>query len=106
MGCSDKGEIPPPLPVKGSTADYGNLLDNQDLTSPSTPPPPPPHQRVGVVIRAERSSLMMHGTYNKNKRLLHAFDIRVNLLHYSCMSCADMCQPAFTFSVMSATDEV
>uniref|UniRef100_A0A671YRE7 Dedicator of cytokinesis 1 n=1 Tax=Sparus aurata TaxID=8175 RepID=A0A671YRE7_SPAAU len=45
MGCSDKGEIPPPLPVKGSTADYGNLLDNQDLTSPSTPPPPPPHQR-------------------------------------------------------------
>ncbi|XP_070846199.1 dedicator of cytokinesis protein 1 isoform X1 [Chaetodon trifascialis] len=47
MGCSDKGEIPPPLPVKGSTADYGNLLDNQDLTSPSTPPPPPPHQRPG-----------------------------------------------------------
>uniref|UniRef100_A0A665WLT5 Dedicator of cytokinesis 1 n=1 Tax=Echeneis naucrates TaxID=173247 RepID=A0A665WLT5_ECHNA len=45
MGCSDKGETPPPLPVKGSTADYGNLLDNQDLTSPSTPPPPPPHQR-------------------------------------------------------------
>uniref|UniRef100_A0A672IKG1 Dedicator of cytokinesis 1 n=1 Tax=Salarias fasciatus TaxID=181472 RepID=A0A672IKG1_SALFA len=39
------GETPPPLPVKGSTADYGNLLDNQDLTSPSTPPPPPPHQR-------------------------------------------------------------
>ncbi|KAG7228059.1 hypothetical protein INR49_005681 [Caranx melampygus] len=47
MGCSDKGETPPPLPVKGSTADYGNLLDNQDLTSPSTPPPPPPHQRPG-----------------------------------------------------------
>ncbi|KAI9546849.1 Dedicator of cytokinesis protein 1 [Dissostichus eleginoides] len=45
MGCSDKGETPPPLPVKGSNADYGNLLDNQDLTSPSTPPPPPPHQR-------------------------------------------------------------
>ncbi|TWW81996.1 Dedicator of cytokinesis protein 1 180 kDa protein downstream of CRK [Takifugu flavidus] len=44
-GCSDKGEIPPPLPVKGSTGDYGNLLDNQDLTSPSTPPPPLPHQR-------------------------------------------------------------
>uniref|UniRef100_A0AAQ4P8U1 Dedicator of cytokinesis 1 n=1 Tax=Gasterosteus aculeatus aculeatus TaxID=481459 RepID=A0AAQ4P8U1_GASAC len=45
MGCPDKGETPPPLPVKGSNADYGNLLDNQDLTSPSTPPPPPPHQR-------------------------------------------------------------
>lgn len=45
MGFSEKGETPPPLPVKGSTADYGNLLDNQDLTSPSTPPPPPPHQR-------------------------------------------------------------
>ncbi|RVE59766.1 hypothetical protein OJAV_G00191790, partial [Oryzias javanicus] len=40
MGCPDKGETPPPLPVKGSTADYGNLLDNQDLTSPSTPPAP------------------------------------------------------------------
>lgn len=53
MGSSDKGEIPPPLPVKGSTADYGNLLDNQDLTSPSTPPPPPPHQRVGAVIRGK-----------------------------------------------------
>uniref|UniRef100_A0A3Q3ILQ4 Dedicator of cytokinesis 1 n=1 Tax=Monopterus albus TaxID=43700 RepID=A0A3Q3ILQ4_MONAL len=44
-GSSDKGETPPPLPVKGSTADYGNLLDNQDLMSPSTPPPPPSHQR-------------------------------------------------------------
>uniref|UniRef100_A0A3B3Y7I5 Dedicator of cytokinesis 1 n=1 Tax=Poecilia mexicana TaxID=48701 RepID=A0A3B3Y7I5_9TELE len=45
MGCNDKGEAPPPLPLKSSTGDYGNLLDNQDLTSPSTPPPPPPHQR-------------------------------------------------------------
>ncbi|XP_062330716.1 dedicator of cytokinesis protein 1 isoform X2 [Osmerus eperlanus] len=42
-GC--KGETPPPLPVKGSTADYGNLQDNQDSASPSTPPPPPPHHR-------------------------------------------------------------
>lgn len=67
MGCSDKGDNPPPLPVKGSTADYGNLLDNQDLMSPSTPPPPPPHQRVGVLIRSERSSLMMHGTCNETR---------------------------------------
>lgn len=67
MGCADKGETPPPLPVKGSTADYGNLLDNQDLTTPSTPPPPPPHQRVGVLIRAERTSLMMRGNYNETR---------------------------------------
>lgn len=64
MGCSDKAEIPPPLPLKGN-ADYGNLFDNQDLTSPSTPPPPPPHQRVGVLIRAECNSLMMHSTWNE-----------------------------------------
>uniref|UniRef100_A0A8C5I479 Dedicator of cytokinesis 1 n=1 Tax=Gouania willdenowi TaxID=441366 RepID=A0A8C5I479_GOUWI len=48
--CSDKSETPPPLPLKGCSADYGNLLENQDLTSPSTPPPPPPHQRVGALI--------------------------------------------------------
>ncbi|XP_018616629.1 dedicator of cytokinesis protein 1 isoform X2 [Scleropages formosus] len=42
--CSEKGETPPPLPVKGTMADYGNV-DNQDLASPTTPPPPPPHQR-------------------------------------------------------------
>ncbi|XP_064176804.1 dedicator of cytokinesis protein 1 isoform X4 [Anguilla rostrata] len=45
MGCQEKGETPPPLPVKCSTGDYGNLVDNQDLTTPTTPPPPPPHQR-------------------------------------------------------------
>ncbi|KAJ8264468.1 hypothetical protein GJAV_G00149520 [Gymnothorax javanicus] len=45
MGCQEKGETPPPLPVKGSMADYGNLVDNQDLMTPTTPPPPPPHQR-------------------------------------------------------------
>ncbi|KAJ0016214.1 hypothetical protein NQD34_014504 [Periophthalmus magnuspinnatus] len=38
----DKTEVPPPLPVKSSTADYGNLFENPDL-SPSTPPPPPRH---------------------------------------------------------------
>ncbi|XP_035261074.1 dedicator of cytokinesis protein 1 isoform X1 [Anguilla anguilla] len=45
MGCQEKGETPPPLPVKCSMGDYGNLVDNQDLTTPTTPPPPPPHQR-------------------------------------------------------------
>ncbi|XP_075889561.1 dedicator of cytokinesis protein 1 [Nelusetta ayraudi] len=38
-------EVPPPLPLKGNTADYGNLQENQDASSPSTPPPPPPHHR-------------------------------------------------------------
>lgn len=88
MGCSDKGEVPPPLPVKGSTADYGNLLDNQDLTSPSTPPPPPPHQRVGVLIRAERSSLMMHGPHNEtrgqNTHLTFRSTSSVAVLHLLC----------------------
>uniref|UniRef100_A0A452TV26 Dedicator of cytokinesis 1 n=1 Tax=Ursus maritimus TaxID=29073 RepID=A0A452TV26_URSMA len=41
----DTAEVPPPLPLKGSMADYGNLVENQDLISSPTPPPPPPHQR-------------------------------------------------------------
>uniref|UniRef100_A0A8C1P0W5 Dedicator of cytokinesis 1 n=1 Tax=Cyprinus carpio TaxID=7962 RepID=A0A8C1P0W5_CYPCA len=45
-GYGDKGETPPPLPVKSSMGDYGNLMDNSDLASPTTPPPPLPHQRV------------------------------------------------------------
>uniref|UniRef100_A0A673MGR8 Dedicator of cytokinesis protein 1-like n=1 Tax=Sinocyclocheilus rhinocerous TaxID=307959 RepID=A0A673MGR8_9TELE len=45
-GYGDKGETPPPLPVKCSMGDYGNLMDNSDLASPTTPPPPLPHQRV------------------------------------------------------------
>ncbi|XP_056626925.1 dedicator of cytokinesis protein 1 isoform X1 [Triplophysa dalaica] len=40
------GETPPPLPVKSGMGDYGNLMDNSDLASPTTPPPPPPHQRL------------------------------------------------------------
>uniref|UniRef100_A0A673MIJ1 Dedicator of cytokinesis protein 1-like n=1 Tax=Sinocyclocheilus rhinocerous TaxID=307959 RepID=A0A673MIJ1_9TELE len=44
-GYGDKGETPPPLPVKCSMGDYGNLMDNSDLASPTTPPPPLPHQR-------------------------------------------------------------
>lgn len=93
MGCSDKGETPPPLPVKGSNADYGNLLDNQDLTSPSTPPPPPPHQRVGVLIRAERSFLMMHATCNETRgRYTHLTSGSASsTIPYPCTSCANVC---------------
>ncbi|NXT98087.1 DOCK1 protein, partial [Buphagus erythrorhynchus] len=39
MSSSDIPDIPPPLPLKGSTADYGNLLESQDLMSPTTSPP-------------------------------------------------------------------
>ncbi|NWV76757.1 DOCK1 protein, partial [Dasyornis broadbenti] len=59
MPGSDIPDVPPPLPLKGSTADYGNLMESQDLISPTmsppahqrhlppplpskTPPPPPP----------------------------------------------------------------
>ncbi|NXD34514.1 DOCK1 protein, partial [Copsychus sechellarum] len=43
MSSSDIPDVPPPLPLKGSTADYGNLLESQDLLSPTTSPPA--HQR-------------------------------------------------------------
>ena len=46
MTAMDTAEVPPPLPLKGGMADYGNLLENQDLISSPTPPHPPPHQRV------------------------------------------------------------
>lgn len=39
-------EVPPPLPLKGTSTDYGTLTENPDLTGSPTPPPPPPHQRV------------------------------------------------------------
>ncbi|KAM8924612.1 dedicator of cytokinesis protein 1 [Pelodytes ibericus] len=38
---AEQVDKPPPLPVKGSTADYGNVLDYQEFIKPSTPPPPP-----------------------------------------------------------------
>ncbi|NXY23702.1 DOCK1 protein, partial [Atrichornis clamosus] len=44
MSSSDIPDIPPPLPLKGSMADYGNLMESQDLISPTTSPPA--HQRV------------------------------------------------------------
>uniref|UniRef100_A0A8C3RGE2 Dedicator of cytokinesis 1 n=1 Tax=Cyanoderma ruficeps TaxID=181631 RepID=A0A8C3RGE2_9PASS len=46
MSSSDSPDVPPPLPLKGSTADYGNLLESQDLISPTTSPPA--HQRVSA----------------------------------------------------------
>ncbi|NWY92468.1 DOCK1 protein, partial [Loxia curvirostra] len=39
MSSSDIPDVPPPLPLKGSTADYGNLMESQDLISPTTSPP-------------------------------------------------------------------
>lgn len=45
MTTVDLADVPPPLPLKGSMADYGNLMENQDSVGSATPPPPPPHQR-------------------------------------------------------------
>lgn len=42
----DVAEVPPPLPLKGTSADYGALTENLDLTGLPSPPPPPPQQRV------------------------------------------------------------
>uniref|UniRef100_A0A8C4YF34 Dedicator of cytokinesis 1 n=1 Tax=Gopherus evgoodei TaxID=1825980 RepID=A0A8C4YF34_9SAUR len=39
----EMADIPPPLPLKGNMADYGNLMENQELISPTTPPAA--HQR-------------------------------------------------------------
>lgn len=100
MSCSDKGETPPPLPLKGNTADYGNLLDNQDLTSPSTPPPPPPHQRVGVLIRDEELlNDAWHFQWNRNP--IHTLDIQVNLLFLMCW-----CFSSSNFTVLANAKRV
>ncbi|KAJ7418904.1 hypothetical protein BTVI_27230 [Pitangus sulphuratus] len=48
MSSSDIPDVPPPLPLKGSTADYGNLMESQDLISPTTSPPA--HQRQEVMM--------------------------------------------------------
>lgn len=46
----DVADVPPPLPLKGNMADYGNLMENQDLmVSPTSPPPPPTPQRVSGI---------------------------------------------------------
>lgn len=44
------GETPPPLPIKSGMGDYGNLMENPELASPTTPPPL--HQRVKHMITA------------------------------------------------------
>ncbi|XP_053307197.1 dedicator of cytokinesis protein 1 isoform X1 [Spea bombifrons] len=41
MTSTEAVDIPPPLPVKGNMADYGNVMDYQEFINPSTPPPPP-----------------------------------------------------------------
>lgn len=46
----DTAEVPPPLPLKGCTADYGNLVETQDPAGSPVPPPPPPHQRVSPYL--------------------------------------------------------
>ena len=35
----DVAEVPPPLPLKGTSTDYGTLTENLDLTGSPTPPP-------------------------------------------------------------------
>ncbi|KAM3835092.1 dedicator of cytokinesis protein 1 isoform 2-T2 [Vipera latastei] len=37
-------DIPPPLPLKGSTADYGNVMESYESISPATSPPVPQRQ--------------------------------------------------------------
>lgn len=39
-------DIPPPLPVKGNTGDYGNVMDYQEFIQPAAIPPAP--QRVSL----------------------------------------------------------
>lgn len=41
VNAAEPMDIPPPLPLKSSTGDYGNVMDYQDFIPPATPPPPP-----------------------------------------------------------------
>ncbi|XP_005995870.1 dedicator of cytokinesis protein 1 isoform X2 [Latimeria chalumnae] len=45
VASPEKAVVPPPLPVKGSMGDYGHVMENQELASPTTPPLPPPPQK-------------------------------------------------------------
>lgn len=49
MAGTDAAEVPPPLPVKGGSADYGSLAEPPDA-------PPPPHQRVSPAGPASAAS--------------------------------------------------
>lgn len=59
MTAMDAAEVPPPLPLKGSTADYGNLMEKQDAMASATPPPPPPHQRVSQGFPSAESKALL-----------------------------------------------
>ncbi|NXD57263.1 DOCK1 protein, partial [Corvus moneduloides] len=63
MSGSDIPDVPPPLPLKGSTADYGNLMESQDLISPTTSPPA--HQRVSP----QRMILVLFALYPQPSQL-------------------------------------
>ncbi|ELW67263.1 Dedicator of cytokinesis protein 1 [Tupaia chinensis] len=54
MTGMDVADVPPPLPLKGSMADYGNVMESQDLMGSPTPPPPPPHQRLSFYLIPDR----------------------------------------------------
>ncbi|XP_066457243.1 dedicator of cytokinesis protein 1 isoform X2 [Eleutherodactylus coqui] len=41
VNAAEPMDIPPPLPMKSSIGDYGNVMDYQDFIPPATPPPPP-----------------------------------------------------------------
>ncbi|XP_077114499.1 dedicator of cytokinesis protein 1 [Ranitomeya variabilis] len=41
VGSAEPMDVPPPLPVKSSIGDYGNVTDYQDFIPPATPPLPP-----------------------------------------------------------------
>lgn len=81
MNSLDMTDIPPPLPLKGSMADYGNLMESQESISPATSPPVP--QRVsfaatGVLLNAS-------GTWDEMgcNVLNHSFIISVSSSNYS-----------------------
>uniref|UniRef100_A0A803SR84 Dedicator of cytokinesis 1 n=1 Tax=Anolis carolinensis TaxID=28377 RepID=A0A803SR84_ANOCA len=49
MATLEMTNVPPPLPLKGSMADYGNLMETHESISPATSPPVP--QRVSIVLQ-------------------------------------------------------
>uniref|UniRef100_A0A670ID13 Dedicator of cytokinesis 1 n=1 Tax=Podarcis muralis TaxID=64176 RepID=A0A670ID13_PODMU len=51
MNSLEMADIPPPLPLKGSMADYGNLMESHESLSPATSPPVP--QRVSFITGSD-----------------------------------------------------